>query len=503
MVKLVFNPKNDPTPGISSKTSKYTETNLNPFKSFEQTFESLSITQPEDRLVPQKTSDLVGLENTHYILNKWYTESLSDQLKQPLVIIGPVGCGKTSLVELYCKENSVSNYFIRITDSSKTKKEIMKEIFSFIDYTSTNFFIKDGKSIKKLLVIDEYQNGPNDLLSISDIHNLSLLRSGTPESKKELKGVFDYLDITIPPILIISSDTRGSKLSDLKKSSEVYYINELNIGVIQTWIHSFYKDIHEKDLLKIVKKCKSDKRLLLNILKFYKTKKEVPVDSFIESFYKDDDLNLFQFTENLFDSVDPPDANTIYKNYESDGFLLGSLVQENYLDYSDCIHSIANAAEAMSYGETLFSDTYESNKNFLPEAHCTNALYIPSYFSRSPVKKNKCPLRTNCNNNRFNIYLNNKKIIGKILKDSKKIEIDIFDIFILKKFLNQSLIKSKVLTEHQECFLKNILGTFNSIEKLELIYKHFSEFKESSIKESKTKNFTLKFKEKLNKLNGK
>ena len=87
MVKLVFNPKNDPTPGISSKTSKYTETNLNPFKSFEQTFESLSITQPEDRLVPQKTSDLVGLENTHYILNKWYTESLSDQLKQPLVII--------------------------------------------------------------------------------------------------------------------------------------------------------------------------------------------------------------------------------------------------------------------------------------------------------------------------------------------------------------------------------------------------------------------------------
>ena len=44
------------------------------------------------------------------------------------------------------------------------------------------------------------------------------------------------------------------------------------------------------------------------------------------------------------------------------------------------------------------------------------------------------------------------------------------------------------------------------MEKLELIYKHFSEFKfsefkESIVKETKTKNFTLKFKEKLKNLN--
>ena len=46
------------------------------------------------------------------------------------------------------------------------------------------------------------------------------------------------------------------------------------------------------------------------------------------------------------------------------------------------------------------------------------------------------------------------------------------------------------------------MKTWNTtpLEKLELIYKHFSDFKEQIIKEVKTKNFTIKFKEKLNKL---
>jgi hypothetical protein len=59
--------------------------------------------------------------------------------------------------------------------------------------------------------------------------------------------------------------------------------------------------------------------------------------------------------------------------------------------------------------------------------------------------------------------------------------------------LNNGLVKTKVLKDSQKEFLKNLLLTF-SIEKLEMIYKHFSDFKNT---ETKTKNFTLKFKEKL------
>jgi adenine-specific DNA methylase len=73
-------------------------------------------------------------------------------------------------------------------------------------------------------------------------------------------------------------------------------------------------------------------------------------------------------------------------------------------------------------------------------------------------------------------------------------KLTIFDILYIKKFLNQNLIKSKQLTVNQEEYLKSIIASVKSTEKLELIYKHFSDF---SSRELKTKNFTIKFKDKL------
>jgi hypothetical protein len=58
------------------------------------------------------------------------------------------------------------------------------------------------------------------------------------------------------------------------------------------------------------------------------------------------------------------------------------------------------------------------------------------------------------------------------------------------------LVKTKNLSNLQEFFLKNIMGSL-TLEKMELLYKHFSDF---SGKELKSKNFTLKFKDKLKKI---
>ena len=146
---------------------------------------------------------------------------------------------------------------------------------------------------------------------------------------------------------------------------------------------------------------------------------------------------------------------------------------------------------------------YDSLKPFNPEIHCLNAIYYVSFYARNEFKSNKCQLRSSVINNRFNIYLNNVKNIKKI-NDKVKLpnSLGIEDILFLKKFLNYELVKSKTLNENQLNYLKNILCLFekeNSISSLELIYKHFCEFKDS-LKEPKTKNFTIKFKEKMNKL---
>ena len=456
MVKLIFNPSKETNNTIVSLVSKKIEKiekNLNPF-----TFTNLDeFSKPDnipfiDPLIPKTIKDIIGLENCAYILKEWYYKN-----KKSLLIVGPVGCGKTTLIELFCKEENIQLYTIKSTDTIKTKKEILKDISLFYEFS----FFK--KKENKLIFIDEYQNGQSDLLNLTDITNLL-------ENNKTFK------------ILIISSDAKGSKLSELKKTSEVYYINEINLYYIHEWIKKLNFNFSNNELLEIIKNCKSDKRLLLNTLKYCNNCKKCIS-------YKDTDVNLFETLENSFHFLN---VNELYKIYETDGFILSNLIHENYIDYNTDIHAIANSAEAISYGEIIFSDTYESNRTFLPDVHFINSICLPSFYSRTD-KTNK-NIRTSCINNRFNIYLNNKKIISKINED-------VLFIFFIKKFLNYNLIKTKVLTSSQESFLKNIKIKLG-LENMELIYKHFSEFKDSTkdIKETKTKNFTLKFKEKISQL---
>jgi len=493
MVKLIFNPKNKSKSELDLENLKLNENlkvneknkkilfqnksiNFNPFlnvheNSNENGNENGNESQ-NGNVLELKTKDLIGLENFHFILKQWYFNTLQNKETKTLLVIGPTGCGKTTLVNLFCKEEEIKTLSLKVNDN-RTKKELLKEIELFIDYSTENFFLKNVK-IKKLILIDEYQNASNDIISITDI--LALREKGIP-------------------ILIISADSKGSKLSDIKKTCEVYYINEIPPNSIKKWILSLTKyTLTPVQIGSILQKCKSDKRLILNLLDFTQGSDVSVIDSYLEMYQKDVDINLFDFTKCLFDDIEPPDINDIFKIYDNDGFILSNLIHENYLDYNQDIDKIANAADAISYGEILFSDTYESNKTFIPDAHCINSIVLPSFYARSSLNSRSL-VRSSVINNRFNILLNNKKIISKINVSTFKMYI--YDIYLIKNVLNQELIKSKTPQTNKINFIKNILKSLdNNIEKLELIYKHFSDFKEH-VKEVKTKSFTIKFKEKL------
>ena len=239
MVKLTFNKNSlSSLTSLTSLTSKKVEKNLNPFKKEDYLQEDECLTTI--KLKKLVTKDLVGLENCHFVLKKWY-ETYQENVGKNLLIIGPTGCGKTTLVNLFCEEEKINFLDIRLNDI-KTKKDILKEIEYFISYSNNNFFIRNNS--KKLILIDNYHTGLN--FSLTDISEIKI------------------------PIVIISSDSKGSKLSELKKVSEVYYINEINKGLLKTWINTLTKDLSDEQVGFIIRTCKSDKRLTLNLLNFIK-----------------------------------------------------------------------------------------------------------------------------------------------------------------------------------------------------------------------------------------
>ena len=490
MVKLAFKPSNDEivVESISSKKKEPDSETFRPFKEPPQ-----PLCEPGTKeFIPVK--ELVGMDTCHYILNNWYNNAT-----KVLLVVGPTGCGKTTLVESYCNENDIQVYRVKSTDAVKTRRELLKDIFVFSEFSKTNFFFKSETKTRKLIFIDEFQNGNNDILSATDIHNLNLLRNQNTriENKRELKLFLGELEcpFTLPPILVVSADSKGSKLSDMKKLHEVFYIPEINCSILHKWIITQFDTLDPDFAMQLVKRCGSDKRLLLNTINFVLKSPSDDIDeSFIDSFRKDEEIGMYRFLEVLFNE-ETTGLNDIFKLYDTDGFMLCNLVHENYLEYNDDIHAVAQAAESISIGETLFSDTYESLRTFVPELHCLHSLCIPSYYSRSDRPNRN--VRSSCINNRYNIYLNNRKLLTSLNKSQPVNEraFDIFDILTIKKFLNHELVKTKTLSPSQLGFIKNVLSSLGgNIEKMELIYKHFSDFNEIV---SKPKNFTIKFKEKI------
>jgi hypothetical protein len=145
----------------------------------------------------------------------------------------------------------------------------------------------------------------------------------------------------LPPIIIIPPDNKGSKLSELKKTYEVHYIN--NITNIKYWIKNIIAlekvIIKDPEINLILSKCKSDKRFILNTLDFIKNGNG-DIEPFLMEYYKDSETDLFKFINKLFDNIEPMNINQIYNTYDTDGYSIANLVHENYIDFNDSIESI-------------------------------------------------------------------------------------------------------------------------------------------------------------------
>ena len=124
---------------------------LNPFNEFNNIKNQQSEYNLENnnlftiKYYPKEYKDLIGLESSYYYLKLWYNESLNDLTKKFLIIIGKVGCGKTGLVKVFCKENNIQLFDLQL--SEQINESVEDSINKFIYYN--NIFSKENS--KKLI----------------------------------------------------------------------------------------------------------------------------------------------------------------------------------------------------------------------------------------------------------------------------------------------------------------------------------------------------------------
>ena len=137
MVKLSFNGKDNTfiKSGISKKKEIISNSNFVNFNPFvcSEIFENLNETITLETFLP------LGLENTYHILKNWYLKN--DKI---LLMIGPIGCGKTTLIYHFCKENDISlldiktKYYFTFTYNFHSKSYIHsleKELIKLLSFT--------------------------------------------------------------------------------------------------------------------------------------------------------------------------------------------------------------------------------------------------------------------------------------------------------------------------------------------------------------------------------
>src|SRR3989344_4390912 len=198
--------------------------------------------------------------------------------KKALVIHGPPGTGKTSLVHSAARANNVEIFELNASDLRNKAKleEILKPAAE-----QTSLFKKG-----KILLMDEV-----DGVTGSD-------RGGIPELIK-------IIQTTAFPIIMTCNDVWQSKLSPLRAKSKIIELKPLDIGTIV----SILSRVAEKENLKkspqylklIAIKSQGDMRAALNDLQSYSSPDEDIVDIKEK---RDQEESIFQILRKLFKERD-------------------------------------------------------------------------------------------------------------------------------------------------------------------------------------------------------
>jgi hypothetical protein len=318
--------------------------------------------------------------------------------KGNLLITGPHGCGKSSIVNIILKECGYEIINLNMLDP-KIKIDI--DLISKLSYK--NYL--DGNKKKLILVIDELES----VITLND-----------------KLGVFNIIkDNNFKrwmPIIIITNNQHNKQLNETKKYSNEIKVYPPFLNEINRWVYNICKKEYinlEYDLInKFIEYCQLDMRKILIQLDELKINYEnnkitqVLFDNFINIMKRKDlDFDLYKATDKLLTNY--KNIDTCIELYETEKVLIPLMIHENYHKYiiQDQYSKVLNN---LSIGDILENYIYGEQNWDLLELHGYISCAIPSYYiNKYSTAKKTGSLIFAADLNRTSVKKMNKKNINK------------------------------------------------------------------------------------------
>jgi hypothetical protein len=368
--------------------------------------------------------------------------------KGNLLITGPHGCGKSSIVNIILKDCGYEVVNLNMLDP-KIKIDI--DLIGKLSYK--NYL--DGNIKKLILVIDELES----VITLND--KLSVFNIIKDNNYKRLM-----------PIIIITNNQHNKQLNETKKySNEVKmyspYLNEIN-----RWVYNICKKEKinlEYDLInQFIEHCQYDMRKILIQLDELKINYEnnkitnILFNNFTNIMKKKDlDFDLYKATDKLL--TDYKNIDTCIELYETEKVLIPLMIHENYHKYI-IQQEYSKVLNNLSIGDILENYIYGEQNWDLLELHGYISCAIPSYYiNKYSTTKKSGSLVFAADLNRTSVKKMNKKNINKTNETINKNSNEVIRNKSIDEFIYMGEIINKL---NNKCESTNYINNITKINKL-------------------------------------
>lgn len=284
-----------------------------------------------DKYKPLTCDDF--LENTESIskIHEWFHHL---DTKNILVIIGPTGCGKTTLVDLICAKYEKTKFV-----SNSSLKRTKKELNSY--YDKIKGFVKNG-----MLILDEFENilSKNESISVNEISK--------------------WFSIEYIPIIIICQSHYFNKIQYIcnhSLSTTIFLSYPKPNTILRACLSILdqeefeYTEAYINLIMKSIITMKCDVRGIFDCLCILNEKYEICE--------KSTSMDIYDTYRSLFDK-DVPLQNKM-NNFCLDAGTIPIIIQENYIDTTLSSYDKAQLCERMSLGDLFHKQhfLYTSSMN--------------------------------------------------------------------------------------------------------------------------------------------